>query len=209
MSSFFARNRRQLAARGIAPERLPPGQYSTERFPVLHVGDVPDYGDLANWTLSISGSVSTPVQLTWSDVRSLPDAEVVVDIHCVTKWSKFDTRWRGVPLDVVLDLAGVDPAATHLVEHAEGGYTTNVPLSRVRGTDAQGRPNAFLAHTFDGRPLDPDHGYPLRLVVPALYFWKSAKWLRGLELTIGDRPGFWERNGYHNDADPWLEQRHS
>ena len=125
----------------------------------------------------------------------------------MTKWSKFDTAWRGVPLGSVLAAAGVDPAATHLIEHGENGYTTNVPLDEVRGLDAIGQPRAILAHRFDGENLDPDHGYPLRLVVPSLYFWKSAKWLRGLELSVGDQPGFWERNGYHNVGDPFREER--
>jgi DMSO/TMAO reductase YedYZ molybdopterin-dependent catalytic subunit len=207
--SFFDRNRRQLAAKGIDPARLPPGQYSTDRFPVLHVGDVPDFGDLSTWTLDVVGAVDRPITFGWSELLALPQVEVTVDIHCVTKWSKFDTTWRGVALDTVLDAAGVQPGATHLIEHAEHGYTTNVPLSDVVGTDHLGRPRALLAHTFDGVPLEPDHGHPLRLVVPALYFWKSAKWLRRLELSVGDQPGFWERNGYHNVGDPFLEQRYS
>jgi DMSO/TMAO reductase YedYZ molybdopterin-dependent catalytic subunit len=207
--SFFDRNRKQLAARGIDPARLPPGQYSTDRFPVLHVGDVPDYGDLSTWTLAVGGAVDRPTTLDFDGLRSLPQVDVTVDIHCVTKWSKFDTTWRGIALDTVLDLVGVSASATHLIEHAEHGYTTNVALEDVSGNDPQGRPKAFLAHTFDGAPLDPDHGFPLRLVVPALYFWKSAKWLRRLELSNGDQPGFWERNGYHNVGDPWLEQRFS
>jgi DMSO/TMAO reductase YedYZ molybdopterin-dependent catalytic subunit len=138
---------------------------------------------------------------------ALPQVDMTVDIHCVTKWSKFDTTWRGVALDTVLDIAGVHTDATHLIEHAEHGYTTNVPLASVRGNDERGRPRALLAHTYDGAPLEPDHGAPLRLVVPALYFWKSAKWLRRLELTVGDRPGYWERYGYHDLGDPWREQR--
>jgi DMSO/TMAO reductase YedYZ molybdopterin-dependent catalytic subunit len=204
---FFDRNRKALAARGIAPDRLPPGQYSTDRFPVLHVGDVPEVTDLSGWTLDVFGAVDRTVTFTWDDLMALPSIDVTVDIHCVTKWSIFDTTWRGVPLDSVLDVAGVDPSATHLIEHAEAGYTTNVPLDGVRGTDSTGRPRALLAHAYGGAPLTPDHGYPLRMVVPALYFWKSAKWLRRLELSVGDEPGFWERNGYHDVADPWLEQR--
>jgi DMSO/TMAO reductase YedYZ molybdopterin-dependent catalytic subunit len=205
---FFDRNRKELLARGIAPERLPPGQYSTDRFPVLHVGDVPRYPDLRGWSLQVLGAVERQVTLTWDELMALPQVDVTTDIHCVTKWSKFDTVWRGVALDTVLDLAGVRPAATHLLEHAEHGYTTNVPLASVRGHDPSGRPRALLAHRFAGEALAPDHGYPLRMVVPALYFWKSAKWLRGLELLTTDAPGFWERNGYHNVGDPWREERY-
>lgn len=204
---FFDRNRKALAARGIDPARLPPGQYSTDRFPVLHVGDVPRYPDLSSWSLRVFGAVDREVTLSWDELLALGSVDVTVDIHCVTKWSKFDTVWTGVPLEAVLTAAGVDPRATHLIEHAEHGYTTNVPLSEVRGADAAGQPRAFLAHRFAGQPLERDHGYPLRLVVPALYFWKSAKWLRGLELSIGDQPGFWERNGYHDIGDPWREER--
>lgn len=207
--SFFDRNRKALAAKGIDPKRLPPGQYSTDRFPVLHVGDVPSYGDLSGWSLQLFGAVERSLTLTWDELLALGSVDVTVDIHCVTKWSKFDTTWTGIPLETVLTAVGVDPAATHLIEHAEFGYTTNVPLSEVRGADSTGQPRAFLAHHFDGQPLDADHGYPLRLVVPALYFWKSAKWLRGLELSVGDQPGFWERNGYHNVGDPWREERFS
>ena len=204
---FFDRNRKALAARGIDPARLPPGQYSTDRFPVLHVGDVPRAPDLSTWSLRVFGAVDRETTFGWDDLLALGSVEVVVDIHCVTKWSKFDTVWTGVPLETVLATAGVDPAATHLIEHAEQGYTTNVPLAEVLGVDAAGQPRAVLAHRFGGQPLEPDHGYPLRLVVPALYFWKSAKWLRGLELSIGDQPGFWERNGYHDVGDPWREER--
>jgi DMSO/TMAO reductase YedYZ molybdopterin-dependent catalytic subunit len=204
---FFDRNRKALIAKGIDPARLPPGQYSTDRFPVLHVGDVPEYRDLSTWSLRVFGAVEQPFTLGWDELLGLGSVDITVDIHCVTKWSKFDTVWRGVPLDTVLAAAGVDPAATHLIEHAENGYTTNVPLSEVRGVDAHGQPRAILAHLFDGEALAPDHGYPLRLVVPSLYFWKSAKWLRGLELSVGDQPGFWERNGYHNVGDPFREER--
>jgi DMSO/TMAO reductase YedYZ molybdopterin-dependent catalytic subunit len=207
--SFFERKRQALIAAGIDTVRLPPGQYSTDRFPVLHVGDVPDYGDLSTWTLDVVGAVSNPTTFTWQQLLDLPSITTTVDIHCVTKWSKFDTRWGGIALDTILNVVGVDPSATHLIEHAEGGYTTNVELDTVRGLDASGRPRALLAHTFDGAALEPDHGHPLRLVVPALYFWKSAKWLRRIELSVGDQPGFWERNGYHNTGDPWKEQRYS
>lgn len=201
--SFFDRNRKALAAQGIDPSRLPPGQYATDRFPVLHVGDVPRYADdLSDWDLRLTGLVDTPTTLTFDELRALPTVEETFDIHCVTKWSKFDTRWTGVRLTTLMALVGVQPEATHLVEHAEHGYTTNLPLPDVR------RDDVLVAWAFDGEPLDPQHGHPVRLVLPHRYFWKSAKWLRVLEFAGTDRPGFWERNGYHNDGDPFREQRH-
>lgn len=200
---FFQDNRAQLQRRGIDPDGLPPGQYSTDRFPVLHVGDVPRYADdLSDWDLRIWGLVDRPTTLSFDQLRSLPVVERTFDIHCVTKWSRFDTTWTGVRLADVLAVAGLRPEATHLVEHAEQGYTTNIPLE-----DAS-RDDVLVAWAVDGVPLEPDHGYPVRVVLPHRYFWKSAKWLRGLECVDGDRPGFWERNGYHNDADPFAEQRH-
>jgi DMSO/TMAO reductase YedYZ molybdopterin-dependent catalytic subunit len=205
---FFQRNREELAARGIDPSRLPPGQYSTERFPVLHAGEVPVYRDLSQWDFRMFGAVSAPRTLSWDELRALPAAEITVDIHCVTKWSKFDTAWRGVPFDAVLDLVEPRPEASHLLCHSEYGYTANVPLADCVGVDERGRPRAMLAYEYDGKPLEPDHGYPLRFLVPKLYFWKSAKWLRGIELMAGDQPGFWERNGYHMYGDPFLEQRY-
>ena len=197
---FFERNRAQLAERGIDPDRLPPGQYLTDRFPVLHVGDVPSY-DLAAWDLQVGGLVRTPLRLTFEELRALPATEVVTDIHCVTKWSKFDTRWRGVRVRDLLERAGPEPAARHVVAHAEYGYTANLPLEDVLGD------HALVAYEYEGEPLEGEHGFPVRLVVPHLYFWKSVKWLRGLELVAEDQPGFWERNGYHNHGDPFREQR--
>jgi DMSO/TMAO reductase YedYZ molybdopterin-dependent catalytic subunit len=200
---FFERNRAELAERGIDPARLPPGQYSTDRFPVLHAGDVPRYGDLSSWTFRVFGLVGHEVELTWDDLTALPTVDVSLDIHCVTKWSKFDTTWSGVRvMDLFERAGGLKPSATHLVAHAEHGFTTNMPLAAVL------RPDALVAHRYGGEPLEPDHGYPARLLVPGLYFWKSAKWVRGLELLDRDRPGFWERNGYHNEGDPWKEQRY-
>ena len=198
---FFDRNRAALEARGIDPERLPPGQYSTERFPVLHVGDVPTIAR-EQWTLRVFGEVTEERALTFDELRALPNADVVVDIHCVTKWSKFDTKWHGVRFRDVMALVEVSPTVTHVVEHAEYGYTTNVPLPALLGDDV------LLTWEFDGEPLAPEHGGPVRLLLPSLYFWKSAKWLRGIEFVTGDRPGFWERNGYHNEGDPWREQRY-
>jgi DMSO/TMAO reductase YedYZ molybdopterin-dependent catalytic subunit len=194
--SFFDRNRKQLAAVGIDPERLPPGQYHTDRFPVLHVGDVPTV-DLSTWTLRIFGEVERDLTLSWDDLLALPATDVTTDIHCVTKWSKFDTAWRGVRLRDLYDLAGMKPTAKHLIEHAENGYTSNVPIEDTLGD------NCLLAYQYDGAPLDPEHGYPARTLIPKLYLWKSVKWVRALELSATDKPGFWERNGYHNYGDPF------
>jgi DMSO/TMAO reductase YedYZ molybdopterin-dependent catalytic subunit len=199
---FFERNRKALIDRGIDPARLPPGQYTTERFPILHVGEVPDYGDLSTWSLRVFGHVEQPYELTWDELRALPAVEVTQDIHCVTKWTMLDTVWKGVPVRDLLERAGVRPGAAHVVEHAEHGYTTNVPLPDILET-------GMVAYEFGGEPLEPDHGFPARVMIPHLYFWKSAKWLRALEVTVDDRPGFWEVNGYHNYADPFLEQRYS
>ena len=195
------RGRRQAEERGIDPARIPPGQYITDRFPVLTVGPNPKY-DLATWDFAVFGGVESKLTLTWDELMALPQKEVVTDIHCVTRWSKLDTVWRGVPVTEVLDRAGVLPDVTHVMAYSDGGYTTNVPLDVIRDDDV------LLAHTFGGEPLEPDHGAPLRLLVPKRYFWKSAKFLRKLELMPADRMGFWELNGYHNDADPWQEQRH-
>jgi DMSO/TMAO reductase YedYZ molybdopterin-dependent catalytic subunit len=196
-----ARGRKQAEKLGIDPDRIPPGQYLTERFPVLTVGPNPKY-DLARWDFTVFGEVEREVKLSWEDLLELPQRDVTLDIHCVTRWSKLDTTWTGVPVREVLDRAGLKPSGTHLMAYSDGGYTTNVPLEAV--IDDQ----ALLAHSYEGKPLEPDHGAPLRLIVPKRYFWKSAKFLRKLEVMSEDRMGFWELNGYHNDADPWQEQRH-
>jgi DMSO/TMAO reductase YedYZ molybdopterin-dependent catalytic subunit len=182
--------------------RVPPGQYLTEKFPVLHYGSVPR-ADLARWDLRVFGEVDAPFTLTWEQYKALPRTRVVTDIHCVTRWSKLDTEWEGVAARTILELAGLRPGVTHVIEHAEQGYTTNIPLAVFDDDDV------LLADTFGGAPLESEHGGPLRLVVPKRYFWKSAKWLRGLEFVTADRPGFWERYGYHNDGDPWKEERFS
>lgn len=183
-------------------ERVPPGQYVTEKFPVLHYGSVPQI-DLARWELVVRGLVGRPLRLTWEEFRRLPRGRVVADIHCVTRWSKLGTTWEGVPFRTIVELAEVRPEASHVVAHAEGGYTTNLPLAVLLDDDV------LLADTYEGAPLEPEHGFPVRLLVPKRYFWKSAKWLRGLEFLDHDEPGFWERYGYHNDADPWREERFS
>jgi DMSO/TMAO reductase YedYZ molybdopterin-dependent catalytic subunit len=196
-----ARGRRQAEKLGIDPARVPPGQYLTERFPVLTVGGNPTF-DLATWDFTVFGEVENELTLSWDELRALPHQPVKTDIHCVTRWSKLDTEWLGVPVRELLHRAGVKPTATHVMAYSDGGYTTNVPLEALYDDDV------LLTHTYDGKPLEPDHGAPLRLLVPKRYFWKSAKFVRKLELMSKDRMGFWELNGYHNDADPWREQRH-
>ena len=198
---FFERNRASLAAKGYSADRLPPGQYYTERYPVLHVGDVPTV-DTSTWTLRLFGLVAQERTLSWDELMALPHTEITTDIHCVTKWSKFDMRWKGVKFSDVMALVDVAPSVTHVLQHAEYGYTTNTPLADLLTDDV------LLAWEHDGVPLEPEHGGPLRLVLPKLYFWKSAKWLRGFEFLDHDEPGFWEQNGYHNYGDPWREQRY-
>ena len=195
------RGRRQAEKLGIDPKRVPPGQYLTERFPVLTVGRNPRF-DLSTWDFGVFGAVEDRLRLSWEEFMALPQKDVVTDIHCVTRWSKLDTVWRGVALTEIMARAGVKESATHLMAYSDGGYTTNMPLSVALDDDV------LLAHTYEGKPLEADHGAPLRLLVPKRYFWKSAKFVRKLELMTEDRMGFWELNGYHNDADPWQEQRH-
>ena len=200
--SFFDRNRKELIDKGYDPNRLPPGQYLTDRFPVLHVGDVPTYQP-GEWNLTIDGLVDNPLTITLDDLKAMPAVTLTFDIHCVTKWSKFDTTWTGVPVRDLFAGAGVQSAATHVVEHAEYGYTTNLPLPDITTAEA------IVAYAFEGEDIEPIHGGPVRIVVPHLYFWKSAKWVRQLELRAGDRAGFWEQNGYHMYGDPFAEQRYS
>ena len=199
--SFFDRNRREMIAKGYDPARLPPGQYRVEDFPVLHVGPVPEYAP-GQWDLAITGLVKNPMRITWDDLIALPSIEMTVDIHCVTKWSQFDMKWKGVKVSDVFASAGLESNATHVMAHAEYGYTANLPLADAT-TD-----QAIIAYAYDDVPIEPIHGGPVRLVVPHLYFWKSPKWLRALELMDHDAPGFWERNGYHMYGDPFKEQRH-
>jgi DMSO/TMAO reductase YedYZ molybdopterin-dependent catalytic subunit len=198
---FFDRNRKEVEEQGYDPNRLPPGQYLTDRFPVLHVGDVPTYAP-GEWNLVVGGLVDNSFTLTFEELTALPSVTLTTDIHCVTKWSKFDTVWRGVKLKDLLDTAGIQSDATHVMGVAEYGYTANLPLE-----DAL-RDESMVVWEYDGEPIEPIHGGPVRLLVPNLYFWKSPKWLRGIELMNADKPGFWERNGYHMYGDPFLEQRH-
>ena len=199
MSPLISRGFGGRRRRDVDPGRIPPGQYVVDDFPVLSAGPTPTV-DLDEWTFTINGAVDAPSTWSWQEFLALPDEEVTTDIHCVTKWSKVDTAWRGVSVDTLLD--GVDTAADFVLAFCDGGYTTNLPLADV--TDGQ----AWVAYEYDGQPLEPVHGGPARLLVPHLYFWKSAKWVRGLRLLDHDEPGFWETNGYHNRGDPWKEQRY-
>jgi len=178
---------------------LPPGQYLEEGFPVLSAGPTP-HTPLSEWDFSLVGEVDGSKRWTWEEFRALPSEPITTDIHCVTKWSKLGTTWRGVSVDTLLD--GVETAAGYVLAFCDGGYTTNLALEDATG----GR--AWVAYEYEGEPLEPEHGGPARLLVPHLYFWKSAKWVRGLTLTVEDEPGFWESVGYHNYGDPWREQRY-
>jgi DMSO/TMAO reductase YedYZ molybdopterin-dependent catalytic subunit len=198
---FRSKAEDKVRAAGYDPARLPPGQYLTEKWPVLHAGDVPEV-DLAAWELSVWGEVEEPLTLSYDELTGLPATEVTTDIHCVTRWSRFDSRFRGVHWRELAALCRPKPSARFVVAHAEAGFTANVPLAALEDE------HALVVYEADGAPLTPEHGWPVRLLVPSKYFWKSAKWLRGVELTSTDKPGFWERYGYHNDADYWQEQRY-
>ena len=197
---FFDRNREQLADKGIDNARLPPGQYLTERFPVLHVGDVPTYAP-GDWDLKIFGLVDKPFTINLDELKSMPAVTLLTDIHCVTKWSKFDTTWKGVRVRDLFERAGMQAGAAYIMGHAEHGYTANLPLGDVLLDES------LVVYEYEGEEIEPIHGGPVRLLVPHLYFWKSPKWLRGLELRATDAPGFWEQNGYNMYGDPFLEQR--
>jgi DMSO/TMAO reductase YedYZ molybdopterin-dependent catalytic subunit len=208
-SSFLARKEKEKEMRNSG--RLPPGQSLTQKFPVLHYGAVPFF-DPTTWDFRIWGEVDAPVTFTWEEFSQLPRRKVTMDIHCVTRWSKFDTHWEGVFIKdlIAAKLLQLKPGANFVIEHAEYGFTTNLPVSVVLAD------NFLLATHFDGEPISPDHGSPVRGVVGAIpghdeltvpYFWKGAKWLRGLEFVRQDIPGFWERAGYHNEADVWKEER--
>ena len=199
---FRSRAEKKVVELGYDPARLPPGQYLTEKWPVLHAGGVAEYPDLSTWTFRVFGEVEDAVELSWEQFNELPRSGNTQDIHCVTRWSHFDMHFEGVHWRELAKLVNPKPTANFVVAHAEAGFTSNVPLSFLEDD------NAILATHADGEPLTPEHGYPLRLVIPGKYFWKSAKWLRGIELSSSDKPGFWERYGYHNDADPWQEERY-
>ena len=188
------------ARRRESDPRIPPGQYLTEDFPVLSAGPTPQI-ETDEWTFAIRTEAGSLTSWTWDEFMALPIDDVETDIHCVTRWSKLGTSWRGVSIDTLLDLVETD--ADFAMAHSYGGYTTNVPMEDLRGG------KAWVAFEFDGEPLDPEHGGPARLLVPHLYFWKSAKWVTKLTLLAHDQQGFWERNGYHDRGDPWKEQRYS
>jgi DMSO/TMAO reductase YedYZ molybdopterin-dependent catalytic subunit len=190
------RGRRRDAELG---DRVPPGQYVTDGFPVLSAGPTPRV-PLAEWTFTVTGEVAEPGHWTWDEFRALPSETIKTDIHCVTSWSKLDTVWKGVSVDTLLD--AVEHEAGYAIAFCDGGYTTNLSLDDLTGG------KAWVVYEYDGEPLEPEHGGPARLLVPHLYFWKSAKWVRGLALRDEDEPGFWESNGYHMRGDPWLEQRY-
>lgn len=199
VKEFFSRGFLGRRRDPAIAKRLPPGQYLTDSFPVLSAGPTP-YTPLEGWDFSVVGAVATPQRWNWAEFQALPRESITVDIHCVTKWSKLDTRWKGVALDTILGAA--KPQAGHLIAVCDGGYTTNLPLADVLNQQA------WIVDTYDDAPLPPEHGGPVRLLVPHLYFWKSAKWVRGLRLVEDDQPGFWEALGYHNYGDPWQEQRY-
>ena len=196
VSRGFHRRRQEPAENA---GRVPPGQYVTHDFPVLSAGPTP-HTRLDNWTFSIAGGGHETKTWTWAEFRALPSQDVTVDIHCVTKWSKLDTAWQGVSVDTLLDLAGHD--GPFALARCDGGYTTNLPVADLTGGQA------WVAYAYDGQPLAAEHGGPARLLVPHLYFWKSAKWVTGLDLMTQDKRGFWEQLGYHDYGDPWREQRY-
>ena len=179
--------------------RVPPGQYLVRDFPVLSAGPTP-HTPLDRWDFSVTGPAAESKRWSWEEFRKLPAETITTDIHCVTRWSKLDTVWEGVSVDTLLD--GIDHGAAYVTAFCDGGYTTNLPLEDVTGG------KAWIAYRYDGQPLEPEHGGPARLLVPHLYFWKSAKWVRGLQLMEHDSPGFWEALGYHMRGDPWQEQRY-
>jgi DMSO/TMAO reductase YedYZ molybdopterin-dependent catalytic subunit len=193
---------KKILTPGEVDHRVPPGQYLTDKFPVLSFGPTPRFNP-DKWDFRVAGLVEKPLQFNYQQFRALPQTKQVSDFHCVTTWSRLDNVWEGVAVKDLVAMVRLAPAVSHVVIHCDGGYTTNLPLEAFLDDDV------ILAHRHDGRDLEPDHGWPLRLVVPKLYAWKSAKWLRAIEFTDQDRRGFWEVRGYHNHADPWKEERHS
>lgn len=193
---------KRRAPEGTAANRIPPGQYVTRDFPVLSAGPTPRI-DLAKWTFTLEGLVKSPVTFTWEEFNKLPAKDITVDIHCVTKWTKLDTKWRGVSLDTLMEQVELDPKAAYLTAYSFEGYTTNLPLPDVVNGQA------YVVYQYDGKPIAPEHGGPARLLVPHLYFWKSAKWVKGIRFMEKDKSGFWESLGYNNHGDPFKEQRYT
>jgi DMSO/TMAO reductase YedYZ molybdopterin-dependent catalytic subunit len=200
-SNFISRGFSGKRWQAEAANRIPPGQYVTPDFPVLSAGPTPRTA-LDQWTFTIEGLVREPVKWSWEEFLQLPVRSFTVDIHCVTKWSKLDTRWEGVSIDTLLEHLDLDPDAMYVTAFCDGGYTTNLPLVEIINGQA------FVAYQYDDKLLPAEHGGPARLVVPHLYFWKSAKWIRGLRFMEKDLPGFWEVRGYNNHGDPWKEERY-
>jgi DMSO/TMAO reductase YedYZ molybdopterin-dependent catalytic subunit len=193
--------RRQDEAKVKSEGRLPPGQSLTQKFPVLTYGPNPPF-DPQTWDFRVFGEVEKEMRWTWDEFLKLPTKTITCDIHCVTRWSKFDTVWEGVPFNELAAMIGVKPSAKYVIAHCDFGYTTNLPIEAMQDDDV------MLAYKYDGQFLEPDHGFPVRTLVPRRYFWKSAKFLRALEFSPVDKPGFWEVNGYHNNGDPWTEERY-
>ena len=201
MALFRTSQDRKAREAGIDPARIPPGQYYTDKWPVLHAGSIPSI-DIATWDLNVFGLVRNPARLSFDELRELGERDQTSDIHCVTRWTRLDMPWKGVPLRAILELVEPLDSARYVIAHAEQGYTANLPIEALQD------PDVMIGLEADGAPLTPEHGYPARLVVPKRYFWKSAKWLRGLEFSNVDKPGFWEGYGYHNEGDPWREERY-
>jgi len=193
---FFGRGR------AASQRELPPGQYLERDFPVLSAGPTP-HSRLEDWVFALEHDGEQLASWSWAAFQELPQSEITVDIHCVTSWSKLDTRWRGVTIETLLDSAGLEPPEPFAMAYSDGGYTTNLPVEDLL------KDGSMIAHQYDGEPLEPEHGGPARLLVPHLHFWKSAKWVRGLRFMAEDEPGFWEGYGYHMYGDPWREQRHT
>jgi DMSO/TMAO reductase YedYZ molybdopterin-dependent catalytic subunit len=197
--AFISRGFKGKRRTDVSSSRVPPGQHVVNDFPVLSAGPTPRIA-LDRWMFTIDGEIDQPRTWSWDQFQALPQEEITADIHCVTKWTKLDTKWKGVSVDTLLE--GVDTAAEYVVAKSAGGYTTNMPLDEI--TDHK----AWVVHEYGGEPLHPEHGGPARLLVPHLYLWKSAKWVMGLTLLNEDQPGFWETNGYNNHGDPWREERY-
>jgi DMSO/TMAO reductase YedYZ molybdopterin-dependent catalytic subunit len=196
---LFNKNRRE-AAQAKYQDKLPPGQTLTQKWPVLHIGSIPQFNP-ATWDFYIRGAVKEPKHFRWDEFSALPTITQICDMHCVTRWSKFDSQFEGIPVAEVMKHVELLPEAKYVLVQADPGYTTNVPLEDFLDDDV------MFATKYEGQPLTPEHGYPVRLLIPKLYLWKSAKWVRGLEFLAEDKPGFWEQYGYHNHGDPWQEER--